>query len=125
MESGEAEPKQLRVELPQIALVQIESDLSITSCTVRWPCFLALQSELYWPARIIFISCYWNEWLLQYRGLFAGFFWFCCGGCLFVLLCGGDDEGLLFWFLFFYKFQIIPWNKNPELKDEELRHEGV
>lgn len=47
MESVEAEPKQLRVELPQIALVQIEPDLSITSCTVRWPCFLALQSELY------------------------------------------------------------------------------
>lgn len=28
-------------------------------------------------------------------------------------------------FHFFYKFQMIHWSKTPELKDEELKHEGV
>lgn len=51
MESVETEPKQLRAELLQIALVSDWTWLTYHLCyTVRCPYFLALQSENYWPA---------------------------------------------------------------------------
>lgn len=132
MESVETEPKQLRVELLQIALVSNWTRFTYhLCCTVRWPYFLALQSEHYWPATIVLISSYWNEWPVQYRGTFCWIF-LCyvvcvCYVCLFcyVVVMVGDCCFAVCLFFFFYKFQIIHWNKNPELKDEELRHEGV